>query len=380
MDVSPDFVRQHRLAAQRLHPRALSGSLVEAVGQVCGLQAQLPSAMQLAARVRVSGLLQSEMEDAIRSRVLIRTWAMRSTLHLLPAADVAWMVWLLGPKMAARGRRRRLELGLTDELCDAALPVIQDILRQESPLTRWELVDRLAARRVPVPRQGQAPFHLIQYAALQGVLSLGPDRRDGQATYVPLEPDPAVAHLRQDEALAELARRYLRGYGPASVRDFASWSGLPLSDARRAWAALQEDGRASYRQARIPSSAAPLWMEATDAEEADRGPGSLQVRLLAAFDPYLLGYADREEVVRQGDQSQVYHGGQVVPVVLADGLAVGTWRYERRGKRLEVTVRLFSSTVSERLGSRTEQLEAGIEAEVQDIGRFLGIPATVAIA
>jgi hypothetical protein len=104
----------------------------------------------------------------------------------------------------------------------------------------------------------------------------------------------------------------------------------------------------------------------------DYAPSSLPVvRLLPAFDTYLLGYGNRENVVRPEHQSEVYHGGQIVPVVLVDGLAAGTWRYERKGKRLAITARPF--------GDFDSAVSQGIEEEAEDIGRFFELPVTLTV-
>ncbi len=93
------------------------------------------------------------------------------------------------------------------------------------------------------------------------------------------------------------------------------------------------------------------------------------VRLLPAFDTYLLGYKDRTLLVASKHQREVYHGGQTVPVVLVDGAAAGTWRYRRQEKRLKVNVHPFDA-----FELSTEQL---IAEEADDIGRFWDVPVNV---
>ncbi|MEP7293350.1 MAG: winged helix DNA-binding domain-containing protein, partial [Chloroflexota bacterium] len=242
------------------------------------------------------------------------------------------------------------------------LKAIREILSDGEPLTRGEIVERLAAQGVVLDRRTQAPIHLIGLAALEGIVCLATDTPTGETTY-PL----AEKWIRQgktlarDEALAELARRYLKGYAPASTRDFAGWSGLALTDAKRAWEGLKGE----LVEAEVEGNL--LWMP-----EAAKKPGKteMSVRLLPAFDAYLLGYADRALLVAKQHQSEVYHGGQTVPVVLVDGLAAGTWRYKRQGKRLEITVHPF-----EEFDGSVREL---IAEEADDIGRFWGVKASLA--
>lgn len=370
LELSENQVRALRTRAQNLHPRAGRGALTEVVRAVCGIQAQLWPAMLLALRTRVSGLTVQDVETAIDpGRTVVRTWAMRGTLHLLAREDLNWMVALLGPAFAAKGRRRRLELGLTDDLARNGLAAIQKILSQNGPLTRGELVERLAGYDITLERKSQAPIHLIGLAALERMVCLGPDRSNGESTYVLLERwlDHQTV-MERDAALAELARRYLTSYGPASLKDFAGWSGLPLAESKRGWqaAAVPPD----FVEARLGDLA--LWLPASAAGGLDREASESAppvVRLLPAFDSYVLGYANRDHLVRREHQPEVYHGGQTVPVVLVDGLAAGVWRYERQARRMTIRARAFDAFDT--------PIQQGIAEEAEDIGRFFGLPVSV---
>jgi len=149
-----------------------------------------------------------------------------------------------------------------------------------------------------------------------------------------------------DLALATLARRYLAGYGPAAAADLASWSGLPLSTARRALAALEHVETVGELLA-LPG--------AFDAE-----PQAPPALLLAAFDPVMLGYRTREPLVAAGDDRFVRPGGGMLrPAVLIDGVAAGTWRLA--GRRT-VAIRWF----------RRPAEPAELRAEQLSVVRFLG--------
>ncbi len=368
IELAPEQVRALRLQAQRLEPRVERERLVEAVRAVCGVNAQLSPAMMLSLRARVQDLSAGDVQDTLAGgRTLVRTWAMRGTLHLIAADDAAWLIPLLGPAFARADRRRRVDLGLDDEKCERALREIKSILRGSGPLTRWELVDRLNERGFGIARKGQAAVHLIALAALEGIACLGPDRENGEKTFRLARYGFSRTRRSRPAALAELARRYLAGYGPASPKDFASWSGLGLTEARQAWAALPA-GRTNH--VRVDAEILATVSSAADAAV----PASIRlpsVRLLPAFDEYLLGYADRSLVVAPEHRREVYHGGQTVPVLLVSGQAAGVWRYERGGKRFEITVRPFAP-LSRAVGRLLEQ-------EVEDIGRFWGMPAHLEI-
>jgi hypothetical protein len=149
--LSDDQVRLLRLRSQRLAGERATG-VADLVAGMVGLQAQHTPASRLAVRPRSSGLDAAAAARACnQERSVVRTWAMRGTLHMVAAEDVGWLVDLLGPRSAAAGRRRRRQLGLDDDdLGRRALPAIREILAGGGGCTRAELVRRLAAAGVAV--------------------------------------------------------------------------------------------------------------------------------------------------------------------------------------------------------------------------------------
>jgi len=356
-------------------------SVAEVVRALGGLQAQDTPASRLAIRPRSTGLDADAVRRACnRDRSVVRTWAMRGTLHMVAAEDAGWLVGLLGPTFLAAGRRRRLQLGLDDRLCGRALEALPAVLA-DGPLSRAELVRALAAKGVKVGPDGQAPAHLVGYAALTGLVCRGPDLDGDEASYVLLEEwagsgrggpggsrrggPPENGVLEGDDALAELARRYLAGHGPAGPEDLAAWSGLAIGRARQAFdlvagelAEVELDGRRLW---------APKGARTPRAPARSQGP---VVRLLGRFDDYLLGWRDRELVLDARFASRIQAGGGWIhPAVVVDGRVAGTWRWRRAGGRLEVAVEPFGRLPA---GARP-----GLEAEAAGLGRFLGADAVL---
>ncbi len=367
--LSPDQIRFLRLRAQRLVPAGTKASVgvAQLLRDVCGVQAQEPSAAVLAVWARSGGLVASQVEHAqVGERSVVRTWCMRGTLHLLAAEDLSWLLPLLGPVFVRKSRRRYAELGLTEEIFAEATRAIQRTLGNAGPLTRAELARQLAEEGVPT--EGQAAYHLLRHAGLEGLVCFGPDRA-GEPTYVLLEDWVEVCGgMEVDAARAELARRYLAAYGPASPEDFASWSGLSVSEARAGFETVLDelmevdmDGSTAWN----PKSRA-VWLD-----EPRRG--EVVVRLLPGFDPYLLGYRNRDLTVPGRYAKRIHPGGGVLrPTLLVDGQAAGTWKQKRRGVGLVVTVEPFES-----LGRKVIH---ALEDEVRDLGRFLEVNATLSVA
>ena len=333
-----------RTRALRLRSQGLTGAAaagVEAVVErLVGVQAQDLGFARLVFRPRCApAVVAADVDAALRERAFVWTWAMRGTLHLLRACDARWLIGLLGPIFAARGRPRRLALGLDDALCERALEQLRGTLAADGPQTRAEL-----AAQLPIDAHGQAPAHLLAYAAMRGVICRAPPRAGTrEPTYVLLDdwlgPAPAAA-LGEDEALALLGRRYLAGHAPATAEDLAAWAGIGLRRARRALADVELPGPADG-----PTASAA------------------HAVLLGHFDPWLLDYASREPVLDPRFARRIQSGGGfVAPAALVDGRVVGTWRRAGGDDWFEPF---------ERLG---QDVLAALARERADVERFLATP------
>ncbi len=343
---------QARARAQLLAGGRRGRSAEDVVRQVFAIQAQDTVAADLGIRVRGQDLTAHAIRAAYEDdRTIVRNWFMRGTLHTIPAEDVGWVTALLAPRVIAGTGSRYRDLGLTDDLRLRSGDLIGRLLGAHGPLTRAELAEQLAT--LGVAPAGQAPFHLIRYAALTGLVCHGP-LRAGEPTYVLLRdwvPAAGAPGLAGEAAAAELARRYLAGYAPATVGDFASWSGLALTSARAAWQAMARSGA-------IVTDGDLTVLAGGARGHGDRSGGP-DVRLLPAYDNYLTGYRTRQESVDAGFEARVWPGGGVIrPTVLVDGFVVGIWS---RGRA--ITVDPFTPL--------TDEVQAGVVQETAATARFL---------
>jgi hypothetical protein len=353
-------VRAIRLRSQRLDDAARStpqpvAAIVRAVG---GVQAQDLRAATLGVRVRGHGI---STDDVDRARgtdpSIVRAWCMRGTLHLVPTDLLPSLLAVFGPVYVPRGRRRLAQLGLDDDACRRGVAVIQQVLEQRGPMTRNDIAAALRARGVIGDPHDRATIHLIRRACLEGIAcdagSPGADTSYAlRATWLPSAPIPERA-----SALGEIARWYVAAYEPTSQEDFAAWSGLPVSDVRTAWervGTLVATGDGAQR----------LWLRTEAREITETAPGSPAVRLLPAFDNYLLGYRDRRHAVASEDATRIHPGGGIIrPTVLVDGRVAGIWRIGRSSSQARLAVESFADL--DRAHVRA------LEAEVDDVGRFL---------
>jgi Winged helix DNA-binding domain len=255
-----------RARGQWLH--APGGDVLQ---HVLAVQAQEVRTPALALAVR-GGAVDDSMRIA---------WLMRSTLHLVHAADLEWLHPLFAPRMATTNARRLKQLGVSEEQADRAV----ELIAERVPAVRAELAAHLADAGIPV--EGQAIVHLLARAAMRGRVVLTPER-----VFVPLS---LGAPGDRDAALDELARRYYACHAGATAGDLAYWSGLPARDVRE--------------------PASTPW-----------DPGPVPRVELPPFDELLLGWRDRTPTVPKRFAKQVHPGGGIIrAVVLEDGVAVGTW-------------------------------------------------------
>ncbi len=285
--------------------------LLGVVEDLLAIQAQDPRGARLAIRVRSAGVPAADIDRAMSAeRSLLISWLNRGTLHLVRSEDYPWLQVLTSPRTLSANARRLAEEGVTPRLAERGIEVIVRSLGAEGPLTRAQLRARLDSASVPTERQ--ALVHLLILASLRGLIVRGPIL-EGQHAFVLLADwlEPRAPPQRE-VALAELARRYLRGHGPASDRDLAKWAGLTLRESR---AGLEA----------IASELVRDQLGLVDLAARPPATGLPPPRLLGAFDPVLHGWQSRREILAPHTQL-VTTNGLFRPFAMVKGRAVATWR------------------------------------------------------
>lgn len=374
-ELSVEELRLVRMRAQGLAPRWAMGDgtagheVARVVAGAGGIQAQQWSAARLSVRARSVGLRADDVEHAREvDRSVLRGWFMRGTLHLVATDDLEWLLALYAPVNLANSERRYGKLGLDPATRERGVEAIRAAVADRGPLTRGELVDELLRRGVRIDPRSQAVPHLIAHACFQGAICHGPHRNGEPAFALLRDWVPARPTLDPDAALDELARRYLDAFGPSTVEDFAVWSGMPRRRARAAWR------RIGGELMEVRAAETAMWMLHRRAAVldvvAEHGDA---LRLLPAFDTYLLGYASRALIVEQAHAGRVWPGGGILhPTAVAAGRAVATWRYEAGSKTRRPLVRVAPFTAD-------GVPHARLQEETADIGRFLGSNPTLLV-
>jgi hypothetical protein len=336
-------ITQERLAAQLLAGKPARDP-VAVTRRLLAVQGQDPRGARLAIRARSKGLTAADVDRVLsEDRSLLITWLNRGTLHLVCSEDYRWLHALTTPPLLTGNARRLQQEGVTQAAAERGVRAIERALAEEGPLTRAQLRTRIAAARVRT--EGQALVHLLMLATLRGLTVRGPMAGHEHAYVLVRDWLGEQAPVEREAALAELARRYLAGHAPADARDLARWAGLALRDARAGLAAIAPELRER------PDGL----LELTKRRKA---PAEPRARLLGAFDPLLLGWCSREEIVG-ANKTLVTSNGLFRPFALVRGKAVASWKLVK------------GEVVLEPFGRLARADRVALEEDAHDVLRYL---------
>jgi hypothetical protein len=293
------------------------------------MQAQDYAMAKWAIGVRLPGSTDRAIEAALDAGEIIRTHLLRPTWHFASADDIYWMLELTAPRIKAGLKSRHIELGLDETIVRKSNAIIEKALRGGKHLTREELVAQLGKAKIPT--DDNRASHLLSRAELDGVVCSGATK-GGKQTYALLEDRvPKTKAVTKEEALAKLALKYFASHGPATVQDFAWWSGLSVSDARRALEMVK--GRLISETIHTQT----LWF-ADDISTTD----TESVYLLPAFDEFIISYKDRSAAIPVENRIKaVSNNGIFRPVVVVNGQVMGIWKRTIKKSVVIVETELF---------------------------------------
>jgi uncharacterized protein YcaQ len=353
-----------RIGRHHLDRRAPAGSLLAVASRLCGLHAQVMSSAELTVWARVESLDRRAVQRALwEERTLVKTWAMRGTLHLLPADELTlWHAALSTSRRYLRPAVWQKYFGITLEELDSLTEAVGAAL-DGRVMTREELgheVARLTGSATFASKVAQSSWGtILRPAAFTGRLcfapSLGQRVRFTRPDTWLAAPQPAVS---PQAATAVVTRRFLGTYGPATYHDLARWwSGGGVATARQWIASLGEE------VCPVDVEGAQAWMLADHAREVRELSPTRSVRLLPGFDQFVVAASCHAGHLLPGDlRGRVYRPqGWISPVLLVNGRMEGTWRHEIKGSRVEVVIEPFRKApvwVRRAAGQEAERLAA----------------------
>jgi hypothetical protein len=344
-----------RVAAHaRTH--ATPAALVKWLGAV---QAQDYGASKWAVGLRLASATDDLVERALSEGTILRTHAFRGTWQLITPADMRWMLALVAPRVMREGRRYR-ELGLDAKTFTRSQTLLAKALRAGRHATRDELADAL--EKGGVRTDGQRMAYLLQRAEVDQVIASGA-RRGKQITYALFSDrvPSSKTETTREESIAELAHRYFRSRGPATLSDFVWWSGLGTRDAR---SGLEANERRLVSE--VIDGETYFYQDESDVE-SEPSPAA---HLLPAFDEYLVSYRGRLNLIDARYTKKVNAGGGMLkPCVVVDGVVRGLWSRTFQGRTVRIALMMFE---------RTKPREArAIRSAAEEYASFVGAEKVV---
>jgi winged helix DNA-binding protein len=346
------------IARLRLHNQRIAYATLEkpvdVVAWLGAVQAQDYLGALWAVGLRMRNAVEANVERALADRTIIRTWPMRGTLHFVAAADIRWMLELLTPRVVANIRQYLLrEFDLDEGAFARSKDLFARALQGGKQLTRNAMYEVLEAGGVSASQCGR---HILTLLAQDGFICFGA-REGKQQTFALLDEwAPKARRMARDESLAEIAKRYFTGHGPATLQDFVWWSGLTTADAT----AGLEMAKRSLVQENINGQT--YWLASSMPATKDSAPTA---HLLPAYDEYTVAYKDRSAALNPKYANLPNYGyGIFNPTIVVDGQVVGTWKRTLKKDTLDISPSLFT---------KLKRAEASSIAEAANrYGKFLG--------
>lgn len=310
-------IAHRRLDAQRLTRPSLE-TAVDVVRLLGAVQAQDYPAAKWAIGLRARALTDADVERAMTDGSILRTHVLRPTWHFVTPADIRWMLALTGPRVNAAMASYDRRMGLDATLFERSNATVADALRGGTQATRAELATALRSAGIDTSGTHRLA-RLVMHAELDGIICSGAVRGK-QFTYALLdERAPAMAPVARDDALLELTTRYFATRGPATVNDFAWWSGLTVREA------TQGIQLAAARLDRDVIDGKTYWLDPSAPVHRVESPTAY---LLPNYDEYFIGFKDRSAIGRRLGTTGLVTGGStlIAHVVIVDGQLVGGWR------------------------------------------------------
>lgn len=357
----------NNFAHQRLYNQQISqsqfGKPEEVVRHMTAMQAQDFYAALWAVGLRAStNITEAEVEQALADRTIVRTWPMRGTLHFIAAEDVRWMLKLLTPRVIKSSAGRHRDLELNEATFSKSRKLLEKAMQGGNQLTRPEVYSVLEDGGIST--EGQRGYHIIGYLAQKAMLCWGTQLGRQHRFTLLDEWIPESKKLEGDEALAELASRYIKSRGPATEYDFSNWSGLTVTSSRKALRMVEDNFEKEI-------TGEHTWWFPEPSHFIQKN--SSETYLLPGFDEMICGYKDRSAILpTDQEQSIILRNGILKPLIISNGKGVGSWKRTLKTTAVDIELQPFGEL------TRKQEKEARVKAA--EYAAFLGLQPRVEVA
>jgi hypothetical protein len=353
----PDLDIAHQRLVNQHIARPTFTTAEEVVTALAAVQAQDYAGAKWALGMRIQNATEPDIEQAFNQGAILRTHVLRPTWHFVTPGDIRWLLALSAPRVHAANGTMYRKAELKNAVFERTNSALAKALSGGNQLTRDELRQVLEKAGIATGGEFRMTYIMMQ-AELEGVVCSGA-RRGNQFTYSLLDERAHAAKTRnRDEALVELAGRYFRSRGPATVQDFAKWSGLTLADARAGLEAVQSQlqqtvvGKQTY------------WSTPSQHSSIDQHSTAY---LLSIYDEYISGYKDRSNIISNENSAKLQAmGNALTHVIVVDGQIVGTWKRTISKDAVAIETSAFSGL--------TKPQSRAVAPAARRYGDFLGLP------
>ncbi len=354
---------KEEIVKQRLHNQQIHAteptSPAELVEWMGAIQAQDYEMSKWAMGVRLPNYTEGSIEAALNNGEVLRTHLLRPTWHLVSPTNIRWMLELSRPQIEkiVMAYNQRLELDFS--IREKSNTIIEKALLEHHYLTRNELMQELANHGIIASDIRAA--HLMFHAELTGLVCSGM-RKGKQITYALLDKRaPLTQPLHRDEALAKLAKLYFQSHSPATLKDFAWWSGLSVTESRKAIENIKE----ALETLQIDKTVYYVFPSKTSEIKPK------DIVLLPAFDEYMVSYTDRTAALpAEFTKQAISSNGIFTPIIVHHGKVIGIWKRKAKPKCVEIELLPFepiSKDLSEKIKDNFEAYQnylGGLEIRI----------------
>ncbi len=323
------------MARIRVTNQHIAGSGLKSVKDVVNwmgaMQAQDFIMCKWALGIRLPGSTDALVEEAINRGDVLRTHLMRPTWHLVSSDDIRWLLDLTAPHIKRVLTTRHRNLELTDKIIQKSNALLLKSLSGNNHLTREEIIALYIKEGISV--SDNRASHLLLNAEIEGLVCSGIIKKKNPTYALLSERVPATKVVAREEALGRLASKYFSSHGPATVQDFAWWSGLPVTDARKA------TNIAGKAISAVKTGTETYWQSYTRSEISNN---LHDVHLIPAYDEFLISYKDRKASMSEEHFTKaVSRNGIFYPVIVVDGVVAGLWRRTTKNGIIRLETQFF---------------------------------------